>query len=133
MKFSIKLSELPRNTQLEILRTTSNKEMLEYFSKSSEFWDRFSVAGNPATPINVLDEFLFDSEYLVQLEVIRNPNLSGTSIDRLSDITSELKLELGIISHQNTEKETLQKLMKGSRHKEVRIKAYQRLIGVEVV
>lgn len=114
MKFSIEMNEFPDSVQLQIIRHTSNEDLLIFYSKSSDPLKRAVVASNPKTPTATLDELVFDKSNDVLMKLIVNPSLLEVSLDRLADITDDEEILIGIARHKNTSKERLLSLYKKS-------------------
>ena len=115
MKFSIEMNEFSDEVQLEIIRNTSNEELLNFCSKSSDPLKRAEVASNPKTPTSTLDELVFDKCKGVLIKLLSNPSLLEVSLDRLADITDDEEILMGIAKHKNTSKERLLSLYKKSK------------------
>ena len=121
MKFLLEMNELSEEVRLEIIRTSSNEELLEHYSKSPNSKERAAAARNPLTPTKELDDLVFDKNREVLVELVLNPSLLEVSLDRLGDITEDEEILVGIARHKNTSKERLELLHKNAKGSKIKV------------
>lgn len=109
MQVTIKLEDLPRHLQLEVIRYTCDADVLAELAMVDDFDVVQAVASNPNTPSDLLRQLALDECVSVRIAVAKNACTPADTLDLLAD-DSSWNVGIEVLANPNISEDTLLRL-----------------------